>query len=59
MGNIIRIATTILVNINLAKDKQINDPRKLWRFGWEADGVDNCNVQEVTSEQLKKISELL
>lgn len=60
IGNIVRIATTILVNINLKKEKQIKDPRKLWRFGWEEEeGKENTNVQEVTPSDLMRISELL
>lgn len=58
MGNIMRTATVILVNTQLKKEKQIKDPEKLWRFGWEGERVIN-NAPEVTPEQLKKISELL
>ena len=60
IGNIVRIATTILVNLNLKKEKQIKDPRRLWRFGWEeVEGQENTNIQEVTTEELMRISELL
>ena len=59
LGNIVRVATTILVNLQVKKDKQIRDPRKLWRFGWEESCESNNDAPEVTAEQLKRISELL
>lgn len=55
-AELVRLQTLVLTNIQLARKDRITDPRKFWRFPWEAEspspeppaeGDDNEHLQQL------------
>ena len=55
-ANLIRTATTILVNIQLSQNKKIT-PRQLWPFDWEKEEIEEENrIESIKAiEEIKRI----
>lgn len=56
-GNIIRLQTQLLLNIQLDSKSKIRNPEELWRFNWD---VDKKSIQDSSKTAVKeKVNSLL